>query len=81
LSWAPEIEAVIVKNNELAPQAGGEPAITPTGAVLANAVFDATGARLHRLPMTRGRVRRAITERVVQAQPGPGSAPTMSGHG
>ncbi len=60
-SWVPRIETVLVKNDELAPQGGGEPAITPTGGAIANAVFDATGARLFRLPLTPERVRQAIT--------------------
>jgi CO/xanthine dehydrogenase Mo-binding subunit len=51
---------VLVKNDALAPQGGGEPSITTTGAVLANAVFDASGARLYRLPMTPERVRQAM---------------------
>jgi isoquinoline 1-oxidoreductase len=59
-SWVPRIDAVLVKNDDLAPQGGGEPPITTTGAVIANAVFDATGARLYRLPMTADRVRLAI---------------------
>jgi nicotinate dehydrogenase subunit B len=59
-SWVPRIETVLVKNDELTPQGGGEPAIVPTGAVVANAVFDGTGARVFRLPMTPERVRRAI---------------------
>ena len=59
-SWAPRIETVLVKNDALAPQGGGEPSITTTGAVLANAVFDASGARLYRLPMTPERVRQAM---------------------
>jgi nicotinate dehydrogenase subunit B len=59
-SWVPRIEVVFVKNDALAPQGGGEPPITTTGAVIANAVFDATGARLYRLPMTADRVRGAI---------------------
>ena len=59
-SWVPRIETVIVKNDALAPQGGGEPAIVPMGAVIANAVFDATGARILRLPMTPERVREAI---------------------
>jgi CO/xanthine dehydrogenase Mo-binding subunit len=59
-SWVPRIETVLVKNNAVAPQGGGEPAITPTGAVIANAVFDATGARLLRLPLTPARLRQAI---------------------
>lgn len=61
-SWLPEIEAVLVPNDELDPQGGGEPAIVPMGAVIANALFDATGARLTRLPMTPERVRRAVAE-------------------
>ena len=55
-SWIPAIETVLVKNDDLAPQGGGEPAIINMGAVVANAVFDATGARMHRLPMTPERV-------------------------
>ncbi len=59
-SWVPKIVPVLVKNDTLAPQGGGEPAITATGAAMANAVFDATGARIFRLPMTPERVRQAI---------------------
>jgi nicotinate dehydrogenase subunit B len=54
------IETVLVKNDAVAPQGGGEPAIVATGAVIANAVFDATGARVLRLPLTPERVREAI---------------------
>jgi len=60
-SWVPRIETVLIKNDNLAPQGGGEPPITTTGAVIANAVFDATGARMFRLPMTPNRVHHAIT--------------------
>ncbi len=59
-SWMPEIDVVLVENNELDPQGGGEPAIICMGAVIANAIFDATGARLLQLPMTPAEVRRAI---------------------
>ncbi len=59
-SQVPRIEVVFVKNDGLAPQGGGEPPITTMGAVIANAVFDASGARLLRLPMTPDRVRLAI---------------------
>lgn len=52
----PTIEAVLVRNDELPPQGGGEPAITVAGAVVANAVFDATGVRHFRLPITRARI-------------------------
>jgi nicotinate dehydrogenase subunit B len=62
-SWMPrKIETVLVSNDELAPQGGGEPAIVPMGAAIANAVYDATGARLFRLPMTRERVLAALKE-------------------
>ena len=60
LSWLPRIETVLVDNPEVDPQGGGEPAIVPMGAVVANAVFDATGARVFRLPMTPQRVLEAI---------------------
>jgi len=59
-SAVPKIEVVLVKNDELAPQGCGEPAITTVGGAIANAVFDATGARLLRLPMTPKRVAAAI---------------------
>jgi isoquinoline 1-oxidoreductase len=59
-SWLPEIEVDIIDNPELGPQGGGEPAITTVGAVIANAIHDAAGVRMYELPMTPGRVRRAI---------------------
>ncbi len=59
-SWAPRIETVFVRNDDLPPKGGGEPAIINMGAVVANAIYDATGARLHRLPMTPARVVEAI---------------------
>jgi isoquinoline 1-oxidoreductase len=59
-SWVPSIQTVLVKNDALAPQGCGEPAITTTGGAIANAVFDATGARILRLPMTLERVLEAI---------------------
>jgi isoquinoline 1-oxidoreductase len=61
-SWLPRIETVLVKNDALTSQGGGEPAIVPMGAAIANAVFDATGARLFRLPMTPARVKAAIEQ-------------------
>ncbi len=59
-SWVPKIETVILDSPDLPAQGGGEPAIVPMGAVLANAVFDAVGARVRRLPMTRARVLAAM---------------------
>jgi nicotinate dehydrogenase subunit B len=60
LSWLPRIETLLVKNDALAPQGGGEPAIVPMGAAIANAFFDATGVRLYRLPLTPERVKAAL---------------------
>ncbi|MFZ2053857.1 MAG: molybdopterin cofactor-binding domain-containing protein [Candidatus Aminicenantales bacterium] len=62
-SWLPKIETVLVENPGLAPQGGGEPPIVNMGAVAANAVFDATGARLNRLPITPVRLRAALPPR------------------
>ena len=59
-SGMPEIQTVLVKNDELAPQGGGEPALVPVGAVIANAIFDATGARLFEMPFTPPRVKEAL---------------------
>jgi CO/xanthine dehydrogenase Mo-binding subunit len=62
-SWLPRIETVLVSNDALAPQGGGEPAIVPMGAAIANAVFDATGERIFRLPMTSARLKAALGKR------------------
>jgi len=55
-SWAPKIDVVLIDNPELAPQGCGEPAITTSGGVIANAIYDAIGARLYTLPMTPERI-------------------------
>lgn len=56
-SMLPKIETVLVRNDDVAPQGAGEPAIVPLGAAVANALFDATGIRAYRLPLTPERVR------------------------
>jgi CO/xanthine dehydrogenase Mo-binding subunit len=61
-SWLPKIETVLVENPDVPPQGCGEPAIITMGAVIANAIFDATGARLFQLPMTPERVKAALTK-------------------
>ena len=63
-SWLPKIETVLVENREYPPQGGGEPAIPSVGAVIANAIFDATGARLRVMPMTAARVKDAMTNAI-----------------
>jgi nicotinate dehydrogenase subunit B len=59
-SWLPKIETILVDNPGLEPQGGGEPGIVNMGAVVANAVFDATGARLKRLPITPARLKASL---------------------
>jgi nicotinate dehydrogenase subunit B len=56
-SWVPKIETVIVENLEIAPSGCGEPPIVGMGALLANALFDATGARMQQLPLTPERIK------------------------
>jgi nicotinate dehydrogenase subunit B len=59
-SWLPKIDCVILDRKDKPPRGGGEPAIVAIGAVVANAIHDATGARLYRTPMTPERVLEAI---------------------
>jgi len=56
----PRIETVLLDRKDQPMHGGGEPAIILVGAVVANAIYDATGARLFQLPMTPERVRQAI---------------------
>ena len=51
MSEVPEIEVHIIKSNE---KIGGigEPGVPPAAPAIANAVFNATGARIRRLPLT-----------------------------
>src|SRR5205085_864384 len=58
-SWVPKIESHFIESTA-APQGGGEPAVILMGAALANAVFDATGARLLQTPMTPARIKEAL---------------------
>jgi len=59
-SWAPKIDTVLIDAKDSPAQGGGEPAIICMGGVIANAIFDATGARLFQLPMTPERVKEAM---------------------
>jgi len=61
-SWLPKIETVIIDKKHSDPQGGGEPAIITMGAVIANAIFDAVGARIFQMPMTPERVTAALNK-------------------
>jgi len=62
-SSAPKIDVVLIDNPDLAPQGCGEPATTTTGAVIANAIFDAVGVRMFELPMTPEKILRELKKR------------------
>jgi nicotinate dehydrogenase subunit B len=59
-SGVPRIDIKIMDKKDQPPQGCGEPPVICMGALIANAVFDATGARLYQLPMTPGRILAAI---------------------
>ncbi len=59
-SWVPKIETVLVEASDQPARGGGEPAIINMGAVIANAIHDAIGARLFQLPMTPERIKQAL---------------------
>lgn len=62
-SWLPEIETVIIGDKSAPAQGGGEPAIITMGGAIANAIYDAVGARVYQLPMTPERIKEALTKR------------------
>jgi len=57
---APSIEVELVGSPRDKPLGAGEAASAPVPAAIANAVFDATGARIRRVPLTPSRVRGAL---------------------
>ena len=58
----PQILIDIVDRPKMPPLGAGEAAATPVPAALANAVFDATGARLRTVPFTPERVKEALAK-------------------
>jgi len=59
-SWLPKMDCIILDRMNQPPKGGGEPAIIGIGAIVANAIYDATGARLYDLPFTPARVLEAL---------------------
>ncbi len=55
-----KIETVLINHPEIAPSGAGEPSIRPVAAAIANAIFDATGVRMRRVPFSPERVREAM---------------------
>ena len=58
----PEVKIALINRPNEAPTGSGENAMTAIPAAVANAVFDATGARIRRLPLTPARVKAAIAQ-------------------
>jgi len=54
------IDIVIINRPEIAPAGAGEPSIRPIAAAIANAIFDATGVRIRRVPFSPDRVKGAL---------------------
>jgi isoquinoline 1-oxidoreductase subunit beta len=61
ISGAPEVEVHIVPSNE-EPGGMGEPGVPPLAPAVANAVFDATGVRIRRLPIEAEFLRKPVTD-------------------
>jgi CO/xanthine dehydrogenase Mo-binding subunit len=59
-SDVPELEIVLINRPEMPSLGAGEPSIIPVPAAIANAIFDATGARLREAPFTPQRVLAAL---------------------
>jgi len=62
-SDVPKIEVVLLNKPDERVTGAGETAITLTAAAVANAVFDATGARIRQIPFTPERVKVALGQR------------------
>jgi nicotinate dehydrogenase subunit B len=62
-SEVPEVEIVLIDRPDQPAVGAGEPSTVTTAAAVANAVFDATGVRLRRIPFTPERVRESLAGR------------------
>jgi nicotinate dehydrogenase subunit B len=52
---------VLINHPEIAPSGAGEASSRPVAAAIANAVFDATGVRIRRAPLSPGNVKSALS--------------------
>lgn len=59
-SEVPEVEVILLSRPEMEPLGAGEAALGPVTAAIANAVFDALGARVRDLPINRDRLLQAV---------------------
>jgi CO/xanthine dehydrogenase Mo-binding subunit len=62
ISETPEkIDVVLLNHPDIAPSGAGEPSIRPVAAAIANAIFDATGVRIRRVPFSPEKVKAAFS--------------------
>src|SRR6516162_1503383 len=62
ITEAPEtIDVVLIDRPEIPPTGAGEPATRPVAAAIVNAVFDATGVRIRRAPLSPDNVKSALS--------------------
>jgi CO/xanthine dehydrogenase Mo-binding subunit len=54
------VDVVMIDHKDLPPYGAGEPSSRPTAAAIANAIYDATGARVRTAPMTPANVLAAL---------------------
>jgi nicotinate dehydrogenase subunit B len=57
-----QVDVVLINHPEIAPSGAGEPSIRPVAAAIANAIFDATGVRIRRVPFSPDRVKAAVSQ-------------------
>ena len=56
-----QVDIVLINHPEIAPSGAGEASSRPVAAAIANAVFDATGVRIRRAPLTPDRVKSSLS--------------------
>jgi CO/xanthine dehydrogenase Mo-binding subunit len=62
ITEAPEsIDVVLINRPDVAPSGSGEPSVRPVAAAIANAIFDAAGVRIRRVPFSPDRVKGALS--------------------
>jgi CO/xanthine dehydrogenase Mo-binding subunit len=55
-----QVDITLINHPEIPPSGAGEPSSRPTAAAIGNAIFDATGARVRRGPLTPPRIKAAL---------------------
>jgi nicotinate dehydrogenase subunit B len=56
-----QIDVVLINHPEIESTGAGEPSIRPVAAAIANAIYDATGVRIRRVPFSPERVKAALS--------------------